>query len=208
MINYVEGRSACGRRHWGWRALVCLALIYCCQLASAVLAQGSAVAGAKTLVLRIGQAKTGAQFAECLTNESAAMLGTLLTMPMMMQNGLGGNKGASAHQKAEQAQMQALIRRYGLDKVQNKGPESKEWLHFASQGRRFLVELDQLQVRNGQAGIAKQSKSSIPSPDALRYTALSPTRVSLQDPKQPKAPPMQARLEDGQWRLALPMGSH
>jgi hypothetical protein len=153
----------------------------------------------------MGQARTIVQMAPCLTNESAAMMGTLMAMGQMMQYSLGPGTGASARQKAEQAQFEALTRRYGLDKAQNKGPESKEWRRFAAQGRRFLIDLDRLQAHSGKAGQMTQIRKPVPPADALRYTVLSPTRVALRDPKRPKSPPMEARLEEGKWRLHLPM---
>jgi hypothetical protein len=167
--------------------------------------QGDAVAGARAVVRRMGQARTIAQMAPCLTNESAAMMGTMIAIGQMMQYSLAPGTGASARQKAEQAQFETLIRRYGLDKAQNKGPESKEWKRFAAQGRRFLIDLDRLQARSGKASQRTQTRRPVPSADALRYTVLSPTRVALRDPRRTKSPPMEARLEEGKWRLHLPM---
>ena len=91
----------------------------------------------------MNQTKTSVQMAQCLTNESAAMMGTMMAIPLMMQYDFPGT-GGTARQKAERARFDALMKRYGLDKAQNKGPESKEWRRFATQGRRFLVEMDAL----------------------------------------------------------------
>jgi hypothetical protein len=164
------------------------------------------IPGAKAAVRRMSQAKTPGQMAQCLTNESAAIMGAMIAMPLMMQYSMP-NAGASnvpRHKKAEQARFEAVLKRYGLDKAQNKGPESKEWRRFAAQGRHFLTEIDGFLARSGKSGRWTKNKMA-PSPDALRYTVLDPARVAIRNPKKPKDSPMQARFEDGRWRLHLPL---
>jgi hypothetical protein len=181
-----------------------LPVIYCHPAASAPLSSAKQVAGAKAAVKRMSQAKTPAQMAQCLTNESAAMMGTILVIPLMMQHSLPDTGASSRQKKAERARFEALLKRYGLDKAQNKGPESKEWRRFAAQGRRFLVEVDGFLARSGKGGQWKKTRRRL-LPTRFRYTVLGPTRVAIRDPKKPKDPPMQARLEEGQWRLHLPL---
>ena len=167
----------------------------------------AAVAGAKGALRRMERAKTAAQRADCLTNETAAMMGTMMAMFPMMEYGMAESFGQaprlSARQKAERAQFQALVRRYGLDKMQDKGPESREGRRLVARGRRFLVDMEGFLARTGKMTPGKDKSAS--SPEAYRYKVLSPTRVALRDPKKPKEAPAEARWEDGAWRLHLPM---
>lgn len=182
--------------------LACLAPILFCEACLPAHAQGDPVAGAKAAVRHLSRAKTAAQVASCLTNESAATMGALMAMPLMMQYGFA-RPGGSARQKTQQAQFQGLLRRYGVEKAEGKGPQSPEWRRFAAHGRSFLVALDQFESRSGTPGHLQQAGGGIPAPEALRYTVLSPTRVAIVNPRHHQGPPMQARLEDGQWRLQI-----
>ena len=198
-----------------WFSLLSVFLVGRCPSAAA---QGDPVAGAKGAVGRLLRVRSMADMAPCLTNESAAMFGTMLTLPIAMATGMAdvgpANDPATRRAKAAKKDLDALMKRYGVPGGgpggAQMGPGSKEWKRFARQGRRFLVDVDALLTRLDRSGVMKggagqfrRDPKAPTSPEALRYRMLGPTRVAIRDPRDPKAQPMEARYEDGLWRIHL-----
>jgi hypothetical protein len=179
--------------------------------------QGSEVAGAKEAVARVRRAKSLAELAACLTNESAATMGLALAAGVSMQvdfSSMGAAApGASVQARRAKADLDALLRRYGLGRSSTRIvtmlEDPQALARFAPKGRPFLTDLDRVIRRLQSAGLVSgnlvRKAATPPAPQALTYRVLSPTRVAVRDPSKTRPSRMEARFEDGQWRVHLPL---
>lgn len=178
--------------------------------------------GAQGALDRAHRAKGLAALNESLTNESAADIGFSLVLADSMVSGLTGTlsrtltpQDAARQQgleKAFQDKVAALLDRYSVNKktldASNKSGALPPGL--IGRGHQFLADAVALsdayeKTHASSKNIplsAQMGKNDLPAPGACDFHVLSPTRVQIVPRRDPKSP-IEARLEDGQWRLDL-----
>lgn len=206
--------------------LWCACAAACVMAAPAQAQAPSPVQGAREALTRARQAKNLSEMNNSLTNESAATLGFGLVLADSMMSGLAttmtdaltpeGAKpkaaaGEEASEKAFQAKVEALLKRYSLDEKTFKGAGESETLPptLIAHGHQFLAdaivlsdgyEKSHTTSKSGRTLGGQMGGSALPMPGACDFRVLSPSRVQIVPRANPKST-LEARLEDGQWRL-------
>ncbi len=178
-------------------------------------AQGTAAA-----LDRAHQTKTLTALNPCLTKQTAAFLGFSLVLAGASISGLTpapsprGPSPQTAAEKAFQDKVAALMRRYSLTEKALNAADKSEILPsgLASRGHQFLADalaLKEAYEKNPAPGKSKIlgdkfSGSDFPTSKECTFHVLSPTRV-LVVPRSSSMGPIEARLEDGQWRVDIEM---
>jgi hypothetical protein len=162
------------------------------------------------------------QFPDLLTNRTAA--GMSFPLVIFAQMGIAFNSGelqpggaenannAGASEKAKQmkTELEAILKRYGMDE-QTMSDESKRKAvesQIESRGRELLTDLVAFIKKTSNDSENKEAEKppALPPNDALTFESLSPTAVKI-TPKDGKALAgferqfLEARLEDGKWRI-------
>lgn len=192
------------------------------QSAVPIIAALSPLVGAQGALDRAHRAKGLAALNESLTNESAADIGFSLVLADSMVSGLTGTlsrtqtpQDAARQQELEKAfqdKVAALLDRYSVNKktldASNKSGALPPGL--IGRGHQFLADAVALSDAYEKAHAsskniplsAQMGKNDLPAPGACDFHVLGPTRVQIVPRRDPKSP-IEARLEDGQWRLDL-----
>ena len=172
-------------------------------------ADAKALAGAKQLLRSLTKVDGLAAMAELMSNDTAAATGwgiwALLSFPNISSTGsLAPNK-----------ELEAFAKRYGLNPppaALMPGTSSFEGDLIRKEGRAFLKDVAKLWAKMS-AGLPEggldpfsgwgEEMGERESP-ALSYTVINSKRVRVELPGNPN--PLEARLEDGKWRLHQPGG--
>jgi hypothetical protein len=179
------------------------------------------VNGAKQALERGRLAKGLPQLNGVITNESAATIGFSLVLMDSLVSGMNSGltktlapKTAArdnAAEKAYQDKAEALLKRYSLDAKTIDASNKSGALPPAlvAHGHQFLTDAlalsdayDKSHAADGGTKIVRSGKDMFPAPGVCRFQVLSPTRVKVV-PQDTHQDPIEARLEDGQWRLDL-----
>lgn len=181
----------------------------------------SPVDGAKQALERGRLAKGMTQLNGVITNESAATIGFSLTLMDSLVSGISTGltktlapKTAThdnAAEKAYQDKAEALLKRYSLDAKSIDASNKAGTLPpaLAAYGHQFLADAqalddayDKSHAADGVTKVTQSGKDMFPAPAACSFQVLSPTRVKIV-PRDTHKNPLEARLEDGQWRLDM-----
>lgn len=181
----------------------------------------SPVEGAKQALERGRLAKGLPQLNGVITNESAATIGFSLVLMDSLVSGISSGltktltpKTATqdnAAEKAYQDKAEALLKRYSLDAktidASNKSGALPPALvahghEFFSEAQALDDAYDKSHAADGITKVTQSGKEMFPAPAACSFQVLSPTRVKIV-PQDTHKDPIEARLEDGQWRLDL-----
>jgi len=207
-------------------ALWCACAAACAMAAPARAQTSPPLQGAREALTRAHAAKNLSELNNSLTNEAAAGLGFGLVLADSMMSGLattmtdaltprGAKPKEPAHEeaaeKAFQAKVEALLKRYSLSGKTPKGADKSDMLppSLIAQGHQFLADALALSddyekthpsSKGGGTLGSQVSGSDLPAPEACDFHVLSPTRVKIVARARPQVP-IEARLEDGQWRL-------
>lgn len=201
-----------------------------CVMAAPVCAQTlSPIQGAREALTRAHGAKNLGELNNSLTNESAAGIGFGLVFVESMMSGMATTmtdaltpKGAKpkgmARQEAAEAAFQnkveALLKRYSLDEKAPKGGDKSDTLppSLIIRGHQFLADALALSDDFEKSHASSKNKgtlgsqisgSDLPAPEACDFHVLSPSHVQIVPHDDPKSP-IDAMLEDGQWRIDPP----
>ncbi len=204
-----------------------------CAMATPARAQAPPpLQGAREALTRAHGAKNLSEMNNSLTNEGAATIGFGLILADSMMSGLATTmtdaltpKGAKpkgmaheeASEKAFQAKVESLLKRYSLDGKTPKGADKPDTLppSLIAQGHQFLAdalvltdeyEKSHASPRGGGTLGSQISGNDLPAPEACDFQVLSPTRVKIVPRAKPKSA-IDAVLEGGQWRLDPPSNS-
>lgn len=192
------------------------------QSAVPVIAALSPLLGAQEALDRAHRAKSLAELNQNLTNESAAIVGFSLVLADSMLSGLTGTMSRAltpkdaAHQQASEKAFQdkvvALLDRYSINKKTLDASDKSGALPpgLAAHGHQFLADAvalsdayEKSHSPNKSGTMSEQfGKNDFPAPGVCAFHVLSPTRVQIVPRTDPKSP-IEAHLEDGQWRLDL-----
>lgn len=182
--------------------------------------------GPKYAIQRLLQAKGIYDMAPALTNESAGMMGIMLSglyyavvgLAKSMSQGfdqMAKEMGAKPTQqpketpqmaefKREKAQFDKLMKKYKIDMKAGKMDET----FIKKNGRKFLTEVGLFLERTSTKKTTGTSEDRyikmVKEMDKMTFTALEPGRVKIVHRDYPKEP-LEARYEDGAWRLHLPI---
>ena len=184
---------------------------------------GQEVAEVKAMMAEMKNIKDIQSMSEFFTNESAAALGMVMMIPVMMMasfEDMGGQMAAEMGKLGGgQAQppkpstgpkikgeLEAMLKKYGLsDKTQ---PNDKQAMAaLSSRGREFFSDMTGLLQKMDKTGKGKSgfdmSGNKAPNPEDAAYEVLSPTRVKVTpiNPQEKMMEKMEARFEDGRWRF-------
>ncbi len=184
---------------------------------------GQEVAEVKAMISEMKNIKDIRAMSEFFTNESAAALGMVMMIPVAMMASfeemggqmatemgkLGGGQAQAPKPSTGpkiKAELEATMKKYGLsDKTQ---PNDKQAMAaLSSRGREFFSDMTGLLEKMDKNGKGKSgfdmSGSKAPKPEDATYEVLSPTRVKVtpKNPKEKMMEKMEARFEDGRWRL-------
>ena len=184
---------------------------------------GQEVAEVKALMGEMKNMKDIQEMSEFLTNESAAALGIVMTIPLLFVSAMEDMGGQMAAEMSKlgggqaqapkpssgpkiKAELEATMKKYGLsDKTQ---PDDKQAMAaLTSRGREFFRDMTSLLAKMDKNGKGKSgfdmSGNKTPDPEDATYEVLTPTRVKVtpRDPKDKMMEKMEARFEDGRWRF-------
>lgn len=163
------------------------------------------------------------QLPDMLTNRTAAAMSFPLMLVAQMglafanpelQPGAAENEnsaGTSEKAKQLQAELEAILKRYGMDEETMKDDSKRKAgeAQVESRGRELLTELAAFIKKNmndKNDNKEPDKPPALPPNDTLTFESLSPTAVKI-TPKDGKPIPgferqfLEARLEDGKWRL-------
>ena len=138
-----------------------------------------------------------------------------------MAKGMGAKPGAASQAKAKRAaeemkktrlELEALFKRYDLDltgSATGASPDLGKQTKLRGDGRRFLVAvlgmLDRLAKDPSSGMETSKEPGKMIVPATARYTVLGPGRVRIEAKDgEGKASTMEARVEEGGWRLHAP----
>ena len=209
--------------------LWCACAAACVMVLPARAQTPSPVQGAREALTRAHGAKNLSELNNSLTNEAAADIGFGLVLADSMMSGMtttmtdaltpkGAKPKGMAHEeaseKAFQAKVEALLKRYSLDGKTPKGADKSDILppSLIAQGHQFLADALALSdgyekthaSPKGEGTLGSQiSGNDLPAPESCDFRVLSPTRVKIV-PRAGKRSPIEAVLEGGQWRLNPP----
>jgi len=198
--------------------------------APAAVAQ-SPIQGAHDVLARAHGAKNLSELNGSLTNESAAAIGFGLVLADSLMSGMAttmadaltpkgvkpkGMAREEASEKTFQNRVEVLLKRYSLDGKTPKGADKSDALppSLIARGHQFLAdalvlsndyEKSHASSKGGGTLGSQMGGSDLPAPGACDFHVLSPTRVKIVPRADPKSP-IEARLEDGQWRLDVGAG--
>ena len=181
----------------------------------------SPIAGAKQALVRGRMAKGLPQLNGVITNESAATIGFSLVLMDSLVSGISSGltktltpKTAArdnAAEKAYQDKAEALLKRYSLDARSIDASNKSGTLPpaLAAHGHQFFSDAlalsdayDKTHAAEGITKVTQSGQDMFPAPAACSFQVLGPTRVKIV-PHDTHKDPIEARLEDGQWRLDL-----
>ncbi len=186
----------------------------------------SPIAGAKQALERGRMAKGMPQLNGVITNESAATIGFSMVLMDSLVSGISSGltkaltpKTAThdnAAEKAYQDKAEALLKRYSLDAKSIDASNKSGTLPPAlvAQGHQFFSDAlalsdayDKSHAADGVTKVTQSGTELFPAPAACTFQVLSPTRVKIV-PRDTHEDPIDACLEDGQWRLDLAGRDH
>lgn len=193
---------------------------------------GDPIAGAKGAIAEMSKVKSLSDFADHLTNESAAAVTVPMVLIFSLVAGMGdafssmgdslakmgGQPNAQQSEKAKQDQakmkkmsedMKAFTKKYGLDTISpGAKPDAAKIADLSKNGRAMMKEMGGLLDAMGDKAGAEMSKpKDIPTVEDLEYKVISPTEVKI-TPKNPKnkkglTDSASMKFEDGAWRLHI-----
>ena len=161
--------------------------------------ESAAITGAKQAVRRLTEAQDIDEFAEALTNDSAA------TMSLRLMRTAGKIVSAS-DDPAVHRDFSDLAGRFGLPRNPMQNPERLQPLR--RKGRSFLAALAKLLEKHApNQGEGKplpfnaRQRQAALARDALTFTEIDAERVGVVQAGQTEG--VEARFEDGRWRMHL-----
>jgi len=159
----------------------------------------AAVRGARKTIDRLQQVKSMSEFAEMLTNESAASVAfPLYMMGAMPMTASGG--------EALQKKVAAIAQRYQLSgkpdfSANSHGLVVKKGRAFMKDVTSVLAGIEGSPFQNGLGPLERFRSQVVEKASGLVYKRLDGKRVEISYPGEPQT--IEARLEDGKWRLHL-----
>ncbi len=164
---------------------------------------GAEIAEAKKLVAEMLKAPALSAISEILSNDSAAMVGFALVIPM---GGACGMMGSSPAASSDKDAFEVLLRKYNFIIESGKEP-SRLTPEAAQNGRAFLADMHTLVKRVGKrlkSGLTEDliRPRNFKTLDGADYAVVSPSLVRV-TPKNDLVRTIEVRVEDGKWRLHL-----
>lgn len=182
----------------------------------------SPLQAAREVLGRAHRAKNFGEINNDLTDESAAMMGLALVLVDSMLNGMDIRQSPKAPRreasgKAFQGKIVALLGRYSLDQktLKDSGGAGVMPPGLSARGHQFLADVITLNdayekshpsVKGGSPSGSQEEETPFPAPGLCDFHVLSPTRVQIVPRHNPKSS-LEARFEDGQWRLDTRTGA-
>jgi hypothetical protein len=179
---------------------------------------GEEIQAVQQTLERMTKVQNPQELAEFLTDESAGVMGFILLIPVglaaSMTDMVPSGSGPAADKNLK-PDMEALLKKYGLDTATGMQDAGAAQTRLKGKGRAFLKDMAGLLVRLQKSDAAQSQKMGFqPTKDLrlekLTFTVISPTEVKI-SPKsgtqgaqnRPKDQTILARVEEGKWRIDL-----
>jgi hypothetical protein len=164
---------------------------------------GEEVAAVKQMLQKFAKIKSPAEFADYLSNESAALFGIVMLLPLSFAAAMESQGGKTDSQT--KTEIETVLKRYGLNDM-SSAPTPEQEKRLIGQGRQLMADVGALLERMSKSRKSegfKIDETKLPKElENLTFEVVSPTEVKI-TPKDPKERAMKAIVEEGKWRLHI-----